>query len=164
MSNQPAQLSNLVCGFAKRIVAICGLLTLNSAAMAEENCAGANILSADWASDWSGKNLENVLALYSSDAIFLPSSHERWAGLTEIRQNFAALQEKFAPDIHLKSLVCEASGDLAYDSGQYEEVLLPIKGGSVMHFSGDYLFIFRREASVWKILEQIFTVYDPKKL
>ncbi|TWB77733.1 hypothetical protein FBZ87_103552 [Nitrospirillum amazonense] len=33
-----------------------------------------------------------------------------------------------------------------------------------MHFSGDYLFIFRREASVWKILEQTFTVYDPKNL
>lgn len=131
---------------------------------AKADCHGIDAISTTWAADWSAKKLDAVMALYAPDAVFLPSSHPRWAGTAELRKQFAALQSAFDPDIRVRSAVCETSGDLAYDSGSYNETLAPAKGGAALHFEGDYLFVFKREAGGWKILEQTFTAYDPNKL
>jgi ketosteroid isomerase-like protein len=149
---------------AKRVsVAILAVLMLTSGAWAKADCASVDRISNVWGAYWSGKKLEPVLALYAPDAVFLPTSHARWVGLAEIRKQFTSLQVEFDPEIRLQSIACQTSGVLAYDSGQYEEMIRPVKGGNTMHFRGDYLFVFRRDASGWKILEQTFTVYDPGK-
>lgn len=122
-------------------------------------------LSDDWAAQWSAKKLDAVIALYTPEPVFLPTSHARWTGLAEIRKNFAALLAQFNPDIRLHSIKSESSGDLAYDSGSYVETIAPVKGGKSMHFQGDYLLVFQRQKNgEWKILEQTFTSYDPAKL
>ena len=137
-----------------RIAVFIGGMVFTGSALAAPSLGD---LSAQWASDWSAKKLDAVMKLYAPDPVFLPSSHERWTGTAEVRNNFAALLAQFNPDVHLHSLVSEASGYLAYDSGSYEETVTPVKGGAAMQFKGDYLFLFQRVHGEWKILEQTWT-------
>lgn len=139
---------------------------VSAAAMTSAAAAGdIDALSTTWAADWSNKKLDAVLSLYAPNAVFLPTSRKRWSGTTEIRRNFAALLTQVSADLHLHSLKTGMSGDLAYDSGSYEETITPVKTGKIMHLNGDYLFLFQRQKNgEWKILEQTFTAYDPTKL
>ncbi len=141
-------------------VLICAA-ALTGTAMAGDVAA----LSTAWAVGWSGKKLDDLMALYAPDAVFLPTSRSRWTGSAEIRKNFAGLLTQVSADLHLHSLKTGASGDLAYDSGSYEETITPEKSDTIKHLSGDYLFLFQRQKNgEWKILEQTFTVYEPAKL
>ena len=119
-------------------------------------------LSSIWAADWSAKNLDAVMKLYAPNPVFLPTVGASWDGLSAIRKNCAGLQAKFNPHIVVHSIWTEASGLLAYDSGTYEETLVPAAGGKTIHARGDYIFIYQRRANgPWKILEQTFTELEP---
>jgi ketosteroid isomerase-like protein len=119
-------------------------------------------LSSIWAADWSAKNLDAVMQLYAPNPVFLPTVGASWDGLSAIRKNCAGLQAKFNPHIVVHSIWTEASGLLAYDSGTYEETLVPAAGGKTIHARGDYIFIYQRRANgPWKILEQTFTELEP---
>ncbi|MGD0865459.1 MAG: nuclear transport factor 2 family protein [Rhizomicrobium sp.] len=119
-------------------------------------------LSSVWAADWSTKNLDAVMQLYAQNPVFLPTVGASWDGTAAIRKNCAGVQAKFNPHIALHSIWSEASGDLAYDSGTYEETLVPVSNGKPIHAKGNYIFIFQRRANgPWKILEQTFTELEP---
>ena len=117
-----------------------------------------------WAADWSAKNLDAVMALYASDAEFMPGFTESWVGKAAIRKNFAAVLAQYSAKVHLKSVRSEASGELAYDSGLYDENVTAVKDGKVLHVRGNYLFVFRRQKGEWKILEQTWTEFGERKL
>ena len=122
-------------------------------------------ISSNWASDWSAKNLDAVMQLYAPYAVFLPTVGASWNGTATIRKNCAGLQAKFNPHIVVHSIWTEASGLLAYDSGTYEETLVPIAGGKTIHARGNYIFVYRRgPTAAWKILEQTFTELEPVAL
>ena len=106
------------------------------------------------------------MTLYAPDPVFLPTSGARWVGAAVIRKNFARGLKQFDPRLTMQSVRSEASGNLAYDSGTYEEVLAPAKGGKAIRLKGNYLFVFTRKnrKGDWKILEQTWTEFDPKKL
>jgi ketosteroid isomerase-like protein len=119
-------------------------------------------LSSVWATDWTQKNLDAVMQLYAPNAVFLPTVGASWVGAPAIRQNCAGLQAKFNPHIVVHSLWTQTSGELAYDSGTYDETLVTVTGGKTIHSKGNYIFIFQRRANgPWKILEQTFTELDP---
>jgi ketosteroid isomerase-like protein len=119
-------------------------------------------LSSIWAADWSAKNLDAVMQLYAPKPVFLPTVGASWDGTSAIRQNCAGLQAKFNPHIVVHSIWSQMSGELAYDSGTYDETLVPLAGGKTIHAKGNYIFIFQRQASgPWKILEQTFTELEP---
>ena len=46
------------------------------------------------------------------------------------------------------------------------KVMAPAKGGKAIRAKGNYLFVFarRNRRSGWKIVEQTWTEFDPKKL
>jgi len=137
------------------------------AAVVTMGAAGAETpasLSAAWAADWSGKKLDHMMGLYAADPVFLPTSGERWEGARIIRKNFASGLAQFTADLHLHSVRSESSGTLAYDSGTYDETVMPVKAGKPMHVKGNYLFVFTRERGTWRIREQTFTEYDAGKL
>jgi ketosteroid isomerase-like protein len=119
-------------------------------------------LSTIWAADWSAKNLDAVMQLYAPNPVFLPTVGASWNGLSTIRKNCAGLQARFNPHIAVHSLWSTASGELAYDSGSYEETLVPTAGGKAIHAMGNYIFIYQRRANgSWKIVEQTFTELEP---
>jgi ketosteroid isomerase-like protein len=119
-------------------------------------------LSTVWAADWTAKNLDAVMQLYAPEPVFLPTVGASWQGASTIRRNCAGLQAKFNPHIAVHSLWSAVSGELAYDSGTYEETLVPTAGGKTIHAKGNYIFIYQRRANgPWKILEQTFTELEP---
>jgi len=123
-------------------------------------------LTQQWVGYWNAKNLEATLTLYAPEPTFLPTSGERWEGMPAIRKNFARLLKRFDPRLTMQSIKSEASGNLAYDSGSFDEVLAPAKGGRAIRAKGHYLFVFQRKSkrSGWKILEQVWTQADSSKL
>ena len=129
------------------------------------SAATPSALSAQWAADWSAKKLDAVMAGYAPQPVFLPTIGPRWVGAAAIRKNCAGLLATYNPHIVLRSLETQASGDLAYDSGTYDETLLPVKGGKPIAAKGGYLFMFQKQTNGdWKILEQTFSSFDPIRL
>jgi uncharacterized protein (TIGR02246 family) len=130
------------------------------------SAAGVQSLSAEWASDWSGKKLDKVLALYAADAVFLPAVGPRWEGAPTIRKNFSDLLANYNPRIKIESRGSETSGNLGYDSGTYDETITAMKDGKVIAARGNYLFVFgRQQGGDWKIIEQCWTSREqPPKL
>jgi ketosteroid isomerase-like protein len=103
--------------------------------------------------------------LYAPDPVFLPTVGSPWKGTPEIRANFANLLKLYDPHIVLESEKTATSGDLAYDTGRYDEVIYRVKGGAPIIAKGNYLFLFEHEKrGGWKILEQTFSERQPIKL
>jgi ketosteroid isomerase-like protein len=143
-------------------MAVLSISVLSAAARAEQPVD----VGAQWAGYWNAKNLGAALALYGPEPIFCPTNGHSWRGIAAIRKNFAGLLAVYDPRIVLTSLHSETAGDLGYDSGTYEEVIAPVKGGKAIHAAGTYLFVFKREkkGKRWKIVEQTWTSFEPVKL
>ncbi len=113
-----------------------------------------------WALDWNEKRLDHIMTLYADDAIFLRPSSERTNGWTAIRSLFAKVLETNTPHIAFHPITIERSGNLAYDSGTYEETIL--SGGVTRATRGDYLMILRRQpGGRWLIAQQTWTDLGP---
>jgi uncharacterized protein (TIGR02246 family) len=120
-------------------------------------------ISVQWAKEWSAKNLDAVIAMYADDAVFLPSVGSRITGRAAIRDLFEKALAANTSDLKVQSKVTEQSGDLAYDSGEYEETTT--SGGVARLGRGSYLVILRRDGkNQWRIVEHMWTdVPSPKQ-
>jgi uncharacterized protein (TIGR02246 family) len=120
---------------------------------------GANAvtqISEQWAKEWSAKNLAAVIALYADDAVFLPATGSRVTGRAAIRDLFEKALAVNTSDLRVQSKVTEQSGDLAYDSGEYEETMT--SGGVARSGRGNYLVVLRRDGrNQWRIVEHMWT-------
>jgi ketosteroid isomerase-like protein len=68
----------------------------------------------------------------------------------------------FDSDLTLHSQNLEVSGDLAYDSGDFQEILTTKATGAKINSKGSYLIIFERQSDgSWKIVQQVFTGIAP---
>jgi ketosteroid isomerase-like protein len=115
-------------------------------------------LRGQWAQDLHDKQLDKIIALYAADAAFLAPSGGRFTGQTEIRGLFKTIMDTVTSNITFHSIVTESSGDLAFDSGDYSETLVPTKSGPDQHYKGDYLIVFRRQKDgAWLIVQQVWT-------
>jgi uncharacterized protein (TIGR02246 family) len=122
-------------------------------------------LSQEWAGYWNARNMKAIMTLYAEDAIFMPTVGRPWTGEAAIRKGFAGVLKVYEPDIHLTSTKALASGNLAYDSGTYDETLALVKGGRAVHARGCYLFVFAREKrGGWRIVQQSWSEFEPTKL
>jgi uncharacterized protein (TIGR02246 family) len=113
-------------------------------------------VSERWAKEWSAKNLEGVVGLYADDAVFLPSTGSRVAGKAAIRALFDQALATNTPDLHVKSRSSEQSGNLAYDSGEYDETIE--SAGAKRSSHGSYLVVLRRgDKGDWLIVAHMWT-------
>jgi uncharacterized protein (TIGR02246 family) len=120
------------------------------------DASGVAQISAQWAKEWSAKNLEALIALYADDAVFLPATGTRVTGRAAIRDLFEKALAGNPSELHLQSRVAEQSGNLAYDSGDYEEKT--VSGGITRSGRGNYLAVFRRDGkNQWRIVEHMWT-------
>ena len=115
-------------------------------------------LRAQWAQELHDKQLDKIIALYAPDAAFLAPSGGRFTGQAEIRGLFKTIMDTVTSNITFRSIATESSGDLAFDSGDYSETLVPTKSGPDQHYKGDYLIVFRRQKDGhWLIVQQVWT-------
>ncbi len=115
-----------------------------------------------WVQDLRTKQLEPILKFYAPDAAFLQPSGERLIGSAALRTLFVTVMSTFNSDLTLHSQNLEASGDLAYDSGDFQESLTTIATGAKITSKGSYILIFKRQPNgTWLIVQQVFTGTPP---
>jgi ketosteroid isomerase-like protein len=115
-----------------------------------------------WVQDLRTKQLEPILKFYSPDAAFLQPSGERINGTAALRTLFQTVMATFNSDLTLHSQNLETSGDLAYDSGDFQETLTNIATGAEITTKGSYVIIFKRQPNRgWQIVQHVFTGTPP---
>jgi ketosteroid isomerase-like protein len=115
-----------------------------------------------WVQDLHTKQLEPILKFYAPDAVFLQPAGERITGAAALRSLFQNIMATFDSGLTLHSRNLEASGDLAYDSGDFEETLTTIATGGKINAKGSYIIIFKRQTNgSWQIVQQVFTGTPP---
>ena len=130
------------------------LHTATSHASELRDVSDVSKISEQWAKEWGAKNLDAVVALYAEDAVFLPSTGSRVTGRAAIRELFASALASHSSELHVRSKRTEQSGQLAYDSGEYEET--STTGGVKRSGRGNYLVVFRREGrNQWRIIQHM---------
>jgi ketosteroid isomerase-like protein len=115
-----------------------------------------------WVQDLRTKQLEPILKFYAPDASFLQPNGERLTGSVALRTLFQTIMGSFNSDLTLHSQSLEASGDLAYDSGDFEESLTNIASGAKITSKGNYIIIYKRQPSgSWLIVQHAWTGTPP---
>jgi uncharacterized protein (TIGR02246 family) len=115
-------------------------------------------LEDSWRRYLHDKQLEKAMDLYTDDAIFFEPDGKRATGKAEIRTLFRTVMKTFNSDIHFKSAAADVSGKLAYDSGDFEEVLTTIATGAKINSRGSYLMVLKRQPDgKWKIAQHMWT-------
>jgi ketosteroid isomerase-like protein len=115
-----------------------------------------------WVQDLRTKQLEPILKFYAPDAVFLQPTGERITGSAALRTLFQGIMATFNSDLTLHSQNLETSGDLAYDSGDFQETLTTIATGAKITSKGSYVMIFKRQLNgSWQIVQQVWTGTPP---
>lgn len=147
------------------LLALIAILTVIFSAAATPKAATGETLAKireAWIQDLRDKRLEPILKFYAPDAVFLQPTGERITGAAALRTLFQTIMSTFNSDLVLHSQNLETSGDLAYDSGDFQENLTTIATGATMKNKGSYVMIFRRQADGnWLIVQQVWTGTPP---
>jgi ketosteroid isomerase-like protein len=115
-----------------------------------------------WVQDLRTKQLEPILKFYAADAVFLQPTGERITGSAALRTLFQTIMATFNSDLILRSQNLETSGDLAFDSGDFQETLTTIATGAKITAKGSYIIIFKRRPNgSWQIVQHVWTGTPP---
>jgi uncharacterized protein (TIGR02246 family) len=117
-------------------------------------------IRADWVKYLHSKQLEPEMALYAQDAVFLQPTGERITGLPAIRKLFTEVMAAVTSEPVMTSVNLEVSGDLAYDSGEYNETLTTVATGARSEVRGGYLMVLKRQPDgQWRIQQQMWSYF-----
>ena len=108
-----------------------------------------------WAREWGAKNLEALMDLYADDAVFMTATGTRTTGRQAIRKLFEQALASSGSQLNIHSRETEASGNLAYDSGEYDET--STANGVTKSGKGNYLVVLRRDKNRWRIVQHMWT-------
>jgi ketosteroid isomerase-like protein len=115
-----------------------------------------------WVQDLRTKQLEPILKFYTPDAAFLQPTGERITGSAALRTLFQNIMGMFNSDLTLHSEKLETSGDLAYDSGDFQETLTTIASGAKITAKGSYIIIYKRQSNgSWQIAQHAWMGTPP---
>jgi uncharacterized protein (TIGR02246 family) len=105
----------------------------------------------DWTLRCNSNRLDDLLALYSPDAIVLRSNVAPAHGLAAIRELLQAALQAGLGDVELQSADAGILGDIACLTGT-SRMLVPTVPGKRHEETGKFLMVARRENGAWKIL------------
>lgn len=149
----------------RRSLLFCTVL-LAAAAQAQSSRAPIARLRQAWVAALEARSLEGSLALYATDATFINPDGTHADTPAQLRTLYASVFAHFTSRIDLTSRRTGQSGDLAFDSGSFTEVLHESgkpAGQGTHHFSGDYLTLYQRgRDGRWRILQQAWTQKRPR--
>ncbi len=120
--------------------------------------AAIRAAATDWAKAGEAKDVEKFLSFYSDDATVYPPGAPAASGADALRKLWTEL---FAlPEIQVKiaSTKIEAarSGDMAYETGTFEQSFKDKKGKPV-NITGKYVVVWKKQANgQWKAFADIF--------
>lgn len=104
------------------------------------------------------KSLDDISQAFSTDGTFLTRTTGRVTGRAAIRGLFEKVLGSYTSNITMTSVRLEQSGDLAFDSGDFEETVTSTADATKKYtVNGNYLLVLKREHGNWLILEQVMT-------
>lgn len=124
----------------------------------------------EWVKDWNAKQLNQILALYAQDAVFLPTTGQRIEGRKAIGDFLEPIMQASNRALSVKSIETEESNKVAYDSGTFEDMRggggatvtsgvsispgVTIGAASSQKVEGTYLLVLKRgENGRWQIVQ-----------
>ena len=109
-------------------------------------------LDARFVRDLHDKKIDDVLTLYTPDAVFVnpDGSEAKGPGL---RALYEQVTKAFDSDLHLRRMHMEQKGETAVEAGTYTETLRYRDTGKVDQVHGSYRFAMRREPDgTWRYM------------
>jgi ketosteroid isomerase-like protein len=107
-------------------------------------------LTQDWALACNSKQLDDLVSLYSTDALVLRSNVPPVRGNAAIREFFFAALDGGLGEVEMEALRVEVIGDVAFEAGRCK-MLVPFAVGKRREERGKYLVIYARQKNgEWK--------------
>jgi uncharacterized protein (TIGR02246 family) len=101
-------------------------------------------LTARFSKAVANRDLDDLLALFESEARLLPPNAPMAEGRAAIRQVYQGVMEMGANSLDLRVVDVHESGDLVIAVGRYVHGIQP-PGGELMEDRGKYVDVFRRQ-------------------
>ena len=105
----------------------------------------------EWVLACNTKHLDDLLELYTADALVLRSNYPPVRGAAAVREFFFAALDAGLGEVEVEPLRVEVVGDLAYEAGRCK-ALVSGTAGKRREERAKYLWVFTRQSnSEWKL-------------
>ena len=104
----------------------------------------------EWAKNWNNGDLERVVTLYATDAVYLPPHHEVVHGRDAIQAYLEGPRNHGVTDLAFDVTYIKQNGNVAWDVGTYR-MSVPAGDGGQREDQGKYLTVWKRAGSRWMI-------------
>lgn len=99
----------------------------------------------EFAASLNARDVSRATSLYAEDAVLLPPNGELIRGLAAIEACWKDLLAQGLSEIRSRSLASGFSGDLGFETGEFE-LTIRVPGGPIVQDRGKYLNVLRRGA------------------
>lgn len=110
----------------------------------------------------NASNLEEILALYGSEPVFMPQHAPALAGRDAVRAGYEHVFETLELDIGFEVHELEEAGDWAWARTSSAGRARILAAGVDVTEGNNELFIFRREGGEWRIHRYLFATNQPR--
>jgi uncharacterized protein (TIGR02246 family) len=113
--------------------------------------AAVRRVTQEWVLACNTRHLDDLLELYTSDAMVLRSNYPPIRGAAAIREFFFGALDAGLGEVEVEPLRVDVVGDFAYEAGRCK-ALIPSSTGKRREERGKYLWVFARQANgEWKL-------------
>ena len=113
--------------------------------------AAVRRVTQEWVLACNTRHLDDLLELYSSDAMVLRSNYPPIRGAAAVREFFFGALDAGLGEVEVEPLRVDIVGDLAYEAGRCK-ALIPSSTGKRREERGKYLWVFSRQTNgEWKL-------------
>ena len=113
--------------------------------------AAVRRVTQEWVLTCNTKHLDDLLELYTADALVLRSNYPPVRGAAAVREFFFGALEAGLGEVEVEPLRVEVVGDLAYEAGRCK-ALVPSATGKRREERGKYLWVCARQSGgEWKL-------------
>ena len=124
------------------LLVLIGLIGLSLPAAAEDVRKGVEQANARMIEAFKAGDAAAIANLYAEDAKMLPPDASEIAGRRDIQQLWQGWIDGGLKDLTLKSTEVEASGDLAYEIGEFS-LQAPAENNTMATTTGNYLVVWK---------------------
>jgi len=113
--------------------------------------AAVRAITHEWVLACNTKHLDDLLELYTADALVLRSNYPPIRGAAAVREFFFGALDAGLGEVEVEPLRVEVVGDLAYEAGRCK-ALIPGSTGKRREERGKYLWVLARQPNgEWKV-------------
>ena len=114
--------------------------------------AAVRAMTQEWVLACNTKHLDDLLELYSPDALVLRSNYPPIRGAAAVREFFFGALDAGLGEVEIDPLRVDVVGDLAYEAGRCK-ALIPGSTGKRREERGKYLWVLQRQPNgEWKVV------------